>query len=367
MSKILVIEDEDAVRENIIELLNEEGYEVVGAGDGEEGVVQIWTQIPDLIICDILMPKLDGYGVLAKINQDVRLTSIPFLFLTAKIGRDDLRRGMGLGADDYITKPFTRSELLQAISVRLGKMQKLESIAQKKIIDLQKNLAGNFPHELLTPLSVTLGYSEILDQNSENLSKEEIRLISQDIHRSALHLLRMVQNYLLYSELDAIIADGKKGERYLRAGGIAAVPVIKGIAEEKAHQVGRLMDLTVELQNVELSIFEAHLMKIVEEIVENSLKYSRKGTPLCIEGELFPGKRVYRLRFTDEGRGMTPEQIRGLDGFDPFDWQLREQKGLGLGLAKRLASFYGGSLKISSQIAKGTVIDVLLPVRASSG
>ncbi len=326
MSKILVIEDEDAVRENIIELLIEEGYEVVGAGDGEEGVVQIWTQIPDLIICDILMPKLDGYGVLAKINQDVRLTSIPFLFLTAKVGRDDLRRGMGLGADDYITKPFTRSELLQAISVRLGKMQKLESIAQKKVIDLQKNLAGNFPHELLTPLSVTLGYSELLDQNSEDLSKEEIRLISQDIHRLSLHLLRMVQNYLLYSELDAIVADSK-GERYRNARGIAAAPVIKGIAEEKARQVGRFIDLTVELQTVELCIFEAHLMKIVEEIVENGLKYSRKGTPLCIEGELFPGKRVYRLRFTDEGRGMTPEQIRGLDGFDPFDWQLREQTG----------------------------------------
>ncbi len=126
------------------------------------------------------------------------------------------------------------------------------------------------------------------------------------------------------------------------------------------------IDLTVELQPVELCIFEAHLMKIVEEVVENSLKYSHKGTPLCVEGELFPGKRVYRLRFIDEGRGMTPEQIRALDGFDPLDWQLREQKGLGLLLAKRLASFYGGSLKISSQIARGTVVDVLFPIGASA-
>ena len=189
MSKILVIEDEDAVRENIIELLSEEGYEVVGAGDGEEGVVQIWTQIPDLIICDILMPKLDGYGVLAKINQDVRLASIPFLFLTAKIGRDDLRKGMGQGADDYITKPFTRAELLQSISVRLGKVQKLETLARKKLVDLQKNLSAYFPHELLTPLSVTLSYSELLHEGVESFSKDEIRIISQDIHHSAQHLL----------------------------------------------------------------------------------------------------------------------------------------------------------------------------------
>ena len=366
MSKILVIEDEDAVRENIIELLNEEGYEVVSAVDGEQGVIQIWTQIPDLIICDILMPKLDGYGVLAKINQDVRLASIPFLFLTAKIGRDDLRKGMGQGADDYITKPFSRNELLQAISVRLGKMHKIESFAQKKLVDLQKNLATYLPNELLTPLSVTLGYSELLDEGVEGFSKDEIRLISQDIHHSAQHLLRLIQNYLLYSELDAILVDGKKGERYLQSGAINPVPVVEEIVKEKARQSGRFLDLTFKLQPALVKIFEPHLMKIVDEIVDNNLKFSHEGSRICIEGELFPGKSAYRLRFVDEGRGMTTEQIRAMDGITPFDWQLREKNGLGLILVNRLCQLYGGSLKIVSQIGKGTTIEVLLPLRASS-
>ena len=304
MSKILVIEDEVAVRENIIELLSEEGHEVSGAGDGEAGVIQIWKQFPDLIICDILMPKLDGYGVLAKINQDVRLASIPFLFLTAKIGRDDMRKGMGLGADDYITKPFTRSELLQAISIRLGKVQRVEAIAQKKLIDTQKKLSSFLPHELLTPLSVTLSYSELLQEGVENFSKDEIRFISQDIHHSAQHLLRLIQNYLLFIEFDAISAEPSKGDRYLHTGGISAVPVIRGIAEEKSRQAGRFMDFSIDLQDVDLLIYEAHLTKIVEEIVDNSLKYSRKGTPICIKGEIIPGKKIYQLRFIDEGRGM---------------------------------------------------------------
>ena len=124
----------------------------------------------------------------------------------------------------------------------------------------------------------------------------------------------------------------------------------------------------IELQPVELTIFEAHLMKIVEEIIDNSLKYSQAGSPLCIEGKILPDTKSYRLRFADEGRGMTPEQIRAMDGFNPFDWQLRENPGIGLGLilAKRLTMLYGGSFNIFSQISKGTVIDVVLPIQAAA-
>ena len=180
--------------------------------------------------------------------------------------------------------------------------------------------------------------------------------------------MRLVQNYLLYSELEAIIADARKGERYLQSGRIAGVPLVKGIVEEKTRQYGRHLDLMIELQPVELTIFEAHLMKIVEEIIDNSLKYSQAGSPLCVEGKLLPDTKSYRLRFADEGRGMTPEQIRAMDGFNPFDWQLRENPGIGLGLilAKRLTMLYGGSFNIFSQISKGTVIDVVLPIQAAA-
>lgn len=115
MKTILIIEDEDPIRLNIMDLLDAENYNVISATDGVKGVQLARDHHPDLIVCDIMMPELDGYGVLAELRGDAATASIPFIFLTARAERSDQRRGMELGADDYLTKPFTRRELLDAI------------------------------------------------------------------------------------------------------------------------------------------------------------------------------------------------------------------------------------------------------------
>jgi DNA-binding response OmpR family regulator len=121
MKKILVIEDEASVSINIVEILQSGGFEVVIADDGEAGVQLAKQHIPDLIICDIKMPGLDGYGVLTAVREVPETARIPFIFLTAKTTREDFRQGMNLGADDYLTKPFRRTELLEAVTARLEK------------------------------------------------------------------------------------------------------------------------------------------------------------------------------------------------------------------------------------------------------
>jgi CRP/FNR family transcriptional regulator, cyclic AMP receptor protein len=121
MIHILVIEDNTEVRENTAEILELANYKVSTAGDGKQGVEKALAHKPDLIVCDVMMPVLDGYGVLHLLNKNPELQGIPFIFLTAKAERSDLRKGMELGADDYITKPFTEFELLTAIESRLEK------------------------------------------------------------------------------------------------------------------------------------------------------------------------------------------------------------------------------------------------------
>ncbi len=121
MKKILIIEDEPSVRENLIKLLKAEKFEVFGAEDGLAGVQMAVEQVPDLILCDVMMPGLDGYGVLKALRENTVTMAIPFIFLTAKASRADLRQGMELGADDYLTKPFTRKELMGAIATRLNR------------------------------------------------------------------------------------------------------------------------------------------------------------------------------------------------------------------------------------------------------
>ena len=123
----MLIEDNKAVRENLTEILELSNYEVMGADNGKSGVDLIIREIPDLIICDIMMPELDGYGVLNVLSKNPKTSSIPFIFLTAKAERADFRKGMEMGADDYITKPFDDIELLNAIETRLKKKEQLKT------------------------------------------------------------------------------------------------------------------------------------------------------------------------------------------------------------------------------------------------
>ena len=133
MNKVLIIEDNDNIRENVVEILELSGYEVFAAANGKTGVETALKMLPDLILCDIMMPVLDGYGVLHLLTKNPETADIPFIFLTAKAERTDFRKGMDMGADDYITKPFDDVELLNAVESRLRKVEVLNQKYQKSL------------------------------------------------------------------------------------------------------------------------------------------------------------------------------------------------------------------------------------------
>jgi len=123
MTKVLIIEDNDDIRENVVEILELSGYDVAAAENGKKGVETALKHKPDIVLCDIMMPEMDGYDVLQALNTHPDMQATPFIFLTAKAERTDVRRGMELGADDYLTKPFDDTELLRAIESRLKRKQ----------------------------------------------------------------------------------------------------------------------------------------------------------------------------------------------------------------------------------------------------
>lgn len=134
--KILIIEDNDDIRESTAEILELANYEVFQANNGRAGVDMANEHLPDLILCDIMMPELDGYGVLYLLNKNPQTSATPFIFLTAKAERMDMRKGMEMGADDYLVKPFDDVELLNAIETRLSKREKQERFYSKSIAKL---------------------------------------------------------------------------------------------------------------------------------------------------------------------------------------------------------------------------------------
>lgn len=157
MTKILVIEDEQPYRENILDLLEAEEFEAISANNGLLGVQLALSEIPDMILCDVMMPELDGYGVLKALRQNPVTAAIPFIFLTAKADKVDFRAGMALGADDYVTKPFTCEDLLSAIAARLERQkditkpltQALQKVTEKLDRLLHYDSVTNLPNRLL--------------------------------------------------------------------------------------------------------------------------------------------------------------------------------------------------------------------------
>ncbi|MCL4145124.1 UNVERIFIED_CONTAM: hypothetical protein GTU68_036861, partial [Idotea baltica] len=132
MKTVLIIEDDIVLRDNTAELLALSGYKVLKASNGKKGVAIAKKQHPDIIVCDIMMPELDGYGALKLLSKSSLTKYIPFIFLSAKTERSDVRKGMNLGADDYITKPFTEDELISAIESRLAKVSILKDLNREK-------------------------------------------------------------------------------------------------------------------------------------------------------------------------------------------------------------------------------------------
>jgi len=162
MTKILLVEDNNEIRENTSEILEMANYQIATASNGKEAYEVALKVQPDLIICDIMMPVLDGYGLLHLINKNENLKSIPFIFLTAKTERGDFRKGMEMGADDYITKPFTDIELLNAIESRLQKarIQNERSASAKNLEDFFDEIKNEDALEKLTDSKIINRYKK---------------------------------------------------------------------------------------------------------------------------------------------------------------------------------------------------------------
>lgn len=363
MTKILIIEDEEIVRANLIELLQIEGYDIFSASDGLAGVQAARQHLPDLILCDILMPRLDGLGVYKALQEQPVTAAIPFIFLTARASAEDLRTGMSLGVDDYLTKPFTSAQLLQAISVRLQKRQALASQYEHKLEELRQNIALMLPHELRTPLTGILGYASLLMEAYASLTPEDVRQMAEIIHQYGERLHRLIQKFLMYVDLELASRDAGRIQVLRNYSTADAAACIARVARRKAEEAGRLADLQIDnLPSGAAQIGELYLTLLVEELVENAFKFSEAGAAVQISGQIVQDG-LLQLIIADHGRGLTPEQIAQVGGYVQFErWRYEQRgQGLGLALAKHAAELHGGALHIASEPGQGATLSILLP------
>ncbi|AOX02861.1 hybrid sensor histidine kinase/response regulator [Moorena producens PAL-8-15-08-1] len=361
-TKILLIEDEPSVRENILELLDAEDFEAIAGSNGRIGIELAQDESPDLIICDVMMPELDGYQVLQTLRKHPDTATIPFMFLTARAEKTDQRQGMELGADDYLTKPFTRVELLGAITTRLEKQAALELQKDKKLDDLRSNITLYLPYEMDKPLNRILDISQLIMEKWESLERYQIKTMAEDIHQSGERLLRLIQNFLLYAELEIIATDSKKIENLRKTTSKLPNPVLANLIQNLAQKTGRVADLQLDWQETTIAMSQNRLNKMLEELINNAFKFSQEGTPVWVKN--YSENNRFILSVHDKGQGISEAEMAELEADLQFKGNLYEQQGSGLGLviAKRLVELHGGKLTIHSTLGEQTTVQVMLPL-----
>ncbi|PZV04540.1 MAG: hypothetical protein DCF32_12255 [Leptolyngbya sp.] len=360
MAKILVIEDEAGVRDSIVDILNAEDFIVDSAVNGEEGLRQIREFHPDLVICDIMMPVLDGYGVLEQVRQTPDLVTLPFVFLSAKAERNDFRSGMDLGANDYLTKPFTYDDLLRMIRTRLAAQGAVEDKNQQQLSALRSSISTALPRELGGPMREVLSLANTLIEQADTLEPEQVVTLAKAIQRNAQRSARLTQNVMLFAKLDRLKPNQTPAEVLRHQRTDRADEVIATIAQTLAADYLRDDDLELALEPLSVPMSEAQLRKVCEELIDNAFKFSAVGTPIKVFGSHADGQVTFYV--IDYGQGMTADQIARVGAYLQFEPEAETSgTGLGLTIAKRLVELHQGEVLIESIPGQQTIVRVALP------
>jgi two-component system, sensor histidine kinase and response regulator len=366
MKRILVIDDEEWLREMVHMALAQKGFDVIEAENGAVGIDKARKELPDLILCDVNMEKVDGYLTLSSLRNEPTTAAIPFILMTGLADNAGMRHGMELGADDYLPKPFTIEGLYAAVDARLKKAHALREDAEKKLADLRDNLSMMLPHELRTPLNGILAYGEILAAEAATLSAREVAEMGRVVHDSGKRLERLIENFLIYAQIELLGADAQKSSVLRQKQTQSPAKLIEDHARGQARAANRPDDLALDLVDQPLGISEDYLAKIVDEVVQNAFKFSEPGKRVSVT--LSGSANGIMFSVTDQGRGFSTEHITKVGAYMQFERKLQEQQGLGLGLviAKRLTELHGGTLSIQSERGATTTVTVKLPRVAAS-
>lgn len=360
MKKLVVVEDNTDIRSFLVNLLEISGYNVEAAENGFIGIQKIIEHTPDLVLCDIVMPQLDGYEVLKSIRKNPILANTPFIFLSSMSDSSDVRTGMELGADDYLTKPVDPEHLLKSIETRIKRNKIVEEEIEQKVQKIKKNLSSVYSHEVNTPLNGIIGLTDILLRYYKTSMPKNMAEMVTHIKKASIRLYRTTNNLLRYADLqqyDGI--DEKYPIGHICSYSNALTKKILEIAEKYE----RKDDLDILLENCDLNMSESDLEIVAIEAVDNAFKFSELGTKVCVNAKIDGEFLIFSVN--DKGEGIDEINMEEIDSFVQFNREKNEQQGLGLGLymIKRILQLNKCKFEIVSKTNKGTTITVKIPVK----
>lgn len=360
---ILVVEDHRPLLAAIRDILESENYTVLTATDGVIAL-QVMEEIrPDLIVADIVMPRMNGHTLLKRIRARPEWVSIPFIFLTAKSGKEDVLKGKALGVEDYLTKPFDPEELLVTVRAQLGRARAIREATTAEFEQFKQQIVTALSHELRTPLTYIRGYTSLALDDIH--SPEALQEFLQAIKRGADRLATLVENFLLVTKLDT----GQAVEQFRSL--VCVHRNLDVILKRTVRQYERqaiAYGVTLETRTAPdlppVRLCEPLFADALGRLIDNGIKFSKdEGGRVTVSGQATEG--WVEVPVQDEGVGIPTEEIpRLFERFRQVSRKKMEQQGVGLGLAiaQELIRLHDGEITVKSNLGAGSTFTIRLPV-----
>jgi len=366
---ILIVEDEAALLRLTQALLLDEGYNVQAANNGGAALRALEVSRPDLIISDIMMPEMDGYALYDAVRSRPEWTTIPFIFLTAKAEKTDIRRGKELGAEDYITKPFDPEDLIAAVRGRLQRARVVQQAIGADFAQLKQQLVRMLSHELRTPLTTILGYSEFALEEMDTLPPETFQEVLTNIQRGATRLHELTEALLLLVRLDAgQIAREYELEAVVRPDLARVIAAVVSRYEAPAALRGVTLALQPAAEVAPIRLHAAFMADAVGRLLDNAIKFSPRDQGRRVTVEVRPAPGGVEIVVADAGVGIAAADLPHLfERFRQIDRGKLEQQGVGVGLAiaQALIRLHDGEIRVSSVQGQGSTFTIWLPAAAT--
>ena len=361
--QLLIVEDHEPLLTAIKHVLELENYAVLTASNGI-GALQIMEETqPDLIVADIMMPRMNGYDFYEAVRERSEWVLIPFIFLTARAEKEDILRGKALGVEDYIIKPFDPQELVIAVQARLGRAQAIQQASVTSFEHLKQQIINTLSHELRTPLTYIQGYTALALENASSPGDLQDFLVA--IKKGADRLTLLIEDMLLLVQLDT----GQAVEEFETLSYVRkdlGEIVKRTIRQYEAQVSNRGMTIEVDIATdlPPVRMCEIFFVDALGRLLDNAIRFSRdRGKQVRIS--VRASGDWLEIAVQDEGIGIAADQIPYLfERFRQIDREQMEQQGTGLGLAiaRELITLHEGEIIVSSQIGEGSTFTIRLPV-----
>ena len=361
-SSILIVDDNPLIINVLKSLFTSEGYHVVASANGAEAFGALESKNFDLIICDVMMPTMDGYELHKKVREQPDLAHIPFVFLTALGDAADINRGKETGADDYVVKPFDPHDLLALVKGKIVRSKSLRNYADERFDTYRKRVIHTLSHEFRTPLVAINTGTELLLEQKQALDVHKTQNLLEAIRRGGQRLEKLVTDFMLLQQIEAGIAERVYSSR--KEPKVLAT-VVKEYVESRQELItkeGFSVAFVDNSMGAKVDLYEPQLMDILDRLVSNSIKFKSKDR--TIELRVYTVEDEVTVEVRDRGIGIDPARVKeAIDLFGQLDREKLEQQGGGLGLAiaNRYASINQGRLEFENREGGGSTVSIVLP------